>query len=187
MPVIPMNLTTRRFNNSGDRYVGRRRARDIFNRSTSRLLHRPIDGGRLALSLKSSTRYRDARVHGFCRRPHDKDQPRAVEMPGLWKAWKANNRLPPLSTSPLGISPQSRRDSHIPTAPAARPGGKVENQKQVSHFPTAPILISLNQSRATARLSPPSSVALCADSPTTSTNSVTFSREATRYLAALAP
>ena len=29
---------------------------------------------------------------------------------------------------------KSLRDSHIPTAPATR--GKVENQKQVSHFPT---------------------------------------------------
>ena len=25
---------------------------------------------------------------------------RAVEMPGLWKAWKAKSRLPPLSTAP---------------------------------------------------------------------------------------
>src|ERR1017187_9213668 len=101
---------------------------------------------------------------------------RAVEMPGLWKAWKAKSRLPPLSTSPLEISPKGgaiptfpqlrrrggvekrehkkkaspsfheplgnltkrRRDSHISTAPAARADGKVENQKQVSHFPTAP-------------------------------------------------
>ena len=30
-------------------------------------------------------------------------------------------------------------DSHIPTAPAGR--GKVENQKQVSHFPTCCFLI----------------------------------------------
>src|ERR1035441_2111375 len=100
-------------------------------------------------------------------------------MPGLWKAWKAKSRLPPLSTSPLEISPKGgavptfpqlrrggagggrrgkkktsppppsfheplgnlakrRRDSHISTAPAARADGKVENQKQVSHFPTAP-------------------------------------------------
>jgi hypothetical protein len=56
-------------------------------------------------------------------------------MPGLWKAWKAKGRLPPLSTSPLGIS---RRDSHIPTAPATKADGKVGNQKQVFHFPTAP-------------------------------------------------
>jgi len=59
----------------------------------------------------------------------------AVEMPGLWKAWKAKSRLPTLSTSPLEITPKGGRDSHIPTAPAKRPG-KVENQKEVSHFPT---------------------------------------------------
>src|SRR5919198_394307 len=36
---------------------------------------------------------------------------------------------------PLEISPKAR-DSHIPTA-RLRGDGKVENQKQVSHFPTA--------------------------------------------------
>jgi hypothetical protein len=54
----------------------------------------------------------------------------------------------------LGNLATSRRDSHIPTAPAARPGGKVENQKQVSHFPTAPILISLNQNSHSQTLTP---------------------------------
>src|ERR1022692_1702217 len=39
---------------------------------------------------------------------------------------------------PLGNLAQRRRDSHISTAPAARVDGKVENQKQISHFPTAP-------------------------------------------------
>jgi hypothetical protein len=38
---------------------------------------------------------------------------------------------------PLGNPAKRRRDSHISTAPAARADGKVENQKQVSHFPTA--------------------------------------------------
>ena len=38
-------------------------------------------------------------------------------MPGLWKAWKAKNRLLPLPTSPLEIPPKGRRDSHISTAP----------------------------------------------------------------------
>src|SRR5579875_3902440 len=54
-----------------------------------------------------------------------------MEMTGLWKAWKAQSRLPPLSTSPLGISPKG---GEIPTAPA-KWSGKVENQNQVSHFP----------------------------------------------------
>src|ERR1035441_9002579 len=78
---------------------------------------------------------------------------RAEEMAGLWKAWKAKKRLPPLSTSPLEIS-QTARDFHIPSTPAIRfshknltqktkgsltmGGGKVEIQRQDSHFPTAP-------------------------------------------------
>src|SRR6516165_1172278 len=49
----------------------------------------------------------------------------AVEMPGLWKAWKAKGRLPTLSTSPLEISPKG---GVISTAQAKR-SGKVENPK----------------------------------------------------------
>jgi hypothetical protein len=58
-------------------------------------------------------------------------------MAGLWKAWKAKDRLPTFH-EPLGNLARHRRDSHIPTAPATRADGKVENQRQVSHFPTAP-------------------------------------------------
>ena len=43
---------------------------------------------------------------------------------------------------PLGNLAKSRRDSHISTAPATRADGKVENQKQVFHFPTAPSSLS---------------------------------------------
>jgi len=78
---------------------------------------------------------------------------RAVEMPGLWKAWKAKGRLPTLSTSPLEISPkageiptfpQLRRVLHVSDRTAGRKesgsvgGGKVEIQNQDSHFSTAP-------------------------------------------------
>jgi hypothetical protein len=38
---------------------------------------------------------------------------------------------------PLGNLAKDRRDSHISTAPATKADGKVENQKQVFHFPTA--------------------------------------------------
>src|SRR2546423_5055963 len=38
---------------------------------------------------------------------------------------------------PLGNLAKRRRDSHISTAPTTKADGKVENQKQVSHFPTA--------------------------------------------------
>src|SRR6476646_4373128 len=69
-------------------------------------------------------------------------------MTGLWKVWKAKKRLPTLPTSPLEISPRNRRDSHIPTAPATEADGKVENQKQVSHFPTASISLSLKNKTA---------------------------------------
>jgi len=59
-----------------------------------------------------------------------------MEMPGLWKAWKAKRRLPPLSTSPLEISPKA---GEIPTFHSSgdEADGKVENQEQVFHFPTA--------------------------------------------------
>src|SRR6516165_2380001 len=41
---------------------------------------------------------------------------------------------------PLGNLAKSRRDSHISTAPTTRADGKVVNQKQVFHFPTAPTI-----------------------------------------------
>jgi len=45
----------------------------------------------------------------------------------------------PSSHEPLGNPTDNRRDSHIPTVPTTKADGKVENQKQVSHFPTATI------------------------------------------------
>jgi hypothetical protein len=42
---------------------------------------------------------------------------------------------------PLGNLAKRRRDSHIPTAPTTKADGKVENQNQVSHFPTASIFL----------------------------------------------
>ena|SRR2546426_12257249 len=57
---------------------------------------------------------------------------------------------------PLGNLAKRRRDSHISTAPTTRADGKVENQKQVSHFPTAPNSLSLRtkKTRAAGRASP---------------------------------
>jgi hypothetical protein len=51
-----------------------------------------------------------------------------------WKAWESKNRIPPLPTAPR----ESRHRREIPTFPPLprRRDGKVENQKQVSHFPT---------------------------------------------------
>src|ERR1039458_4414070 len=53
---------------------------------------------------------------------------------GSMESVEKQKQLFPSFHSPLGISPKAR-DSHIPTAWHA-PDGKVENQNQVSHFPT---------------------------------------------------
>jgi hypothetical protein len=58
-----------------------------------------------------------------------------VEMPGLWKAWKAKSRLPTLSTSPLEISPTA---GEIPTFPQRRRRGRMEKWKTKSRFSTFP-------------------------------------------------
>ena len=55
-------------------------------------------------------------------------------MPGLWKAWKAKNRLPTLSTSPLEISPNGGEISTIPQL--GRSG--LEKWKTKGRFPTFP-------------------------------------------------
>jgi hypothetical protein len=61
----------------------------------------------------------------------------------------------PLFPQPLGNLAKDRRDSHISTAPATKADGKVENQKQVSHFPTATNpLFSRRKTRAAGRASP---------------------------------
>src|SRR3954447_23257380 len=56
-------------------------------------------------------------------------------MAGLWKAWKAKGRLPPLSTSPLGTSPQP---GEIPTFPQFRRRGRMEKWETKSRFSTFP-------------------------------------------------
>ena len=56
---------------------------------------------------------------------------------GTVESVESQKQASPSSHEPLGNLAQRRRDSHISTAPAARADGKVENQKQVSHFPTA--------------------------------------------------
>src|SRR5215469_5001410 len=100
-------------------------------------------------------------------------------MPGLWKAWKAKGRLPTLSTSPLEISPKA---GEIPTFPQLRRRGRMENQKQVSHFPTAPSrYLKKPKNHGGEAIAPPAvAAALRAAAPKTSTSSVTFLSEATR-------
>ena len=58
-----------------------------------------------------------------------------MEMPGLWKEWKAKGRLPTLPTSPLEISP---KDGEIPTFPQLRRRRRMEKWKTKDRFSTFP-------------------------------------------------
>jgi hypothetical protein len=65
---------------------------------------------------------------------------------GAVESVESQKQASPSFHEPLGNLAKGRRDSHISTAPATRADAKVENHKQVSHFPTAPnYLISKNQ------------------------------------------
>src|SRR5215472_1591886 len=55
---------------------------------------------------------------------------------------------------PLGNLAKGGRDSHIPPAPTTRADGKVENPKQVFHFPTASVPIPEPITHAEGGLSP---------------------------------
>src|SRR6202521_5641247 len=74
----------------------------------------------------------------------------------LWK-WRGYGKRGkpragfPLFPQPLGNLAKGRRDSHISTAPATKADGKVENQKQVSHFPTATNPLSPGMKNRAAR------------------------------------
>jgi hypothetical protein len=82
-------------------------------------------------------------------------------MPGLWKAWKAKGRLPPLSTSPLEISP---KHGEIPTFPQFRRRGRMEKWKTKSTFPTFPpprtLSLKTRHTRPGRAYRPPSEAAL---------------------------
>jgi hypothetical protein len=56
---------------------------------------------------------------------------------GAVESVESQKQASPSFHEPLGNLANSGRDSHIPTAPATRADGKVENQEQVFHFPTA--------------------------------------------------
>jgi hypothetical protein len=75
---------------------------------------------------------------------------------GAVESVESQKQASPSLHEPLGNLAQRRRDSHISTAPATRADGKVENQKQVSHFPTAPhVYGDQEQNRAAGGLRPP--------------------------------
>jgi hypothetical protein len=75
-------------------------------------------------------------------------------MTGLWKEWKAKQQASHSSHEPLGNLAKNRRDFHIPTAPTTKADGKVENQNQVSHFPTASVLSLSRQKQGRGGLRP---------------------------------
>jgi hypothetical protein len=58
---------------------------------------------------------------------------------GAVESVESQKQASPSFHEPLGNLANSRRDSHIPTAPTAKADGKVENQEQVFHFPTATV------------------------------------------------
>ena len=68
---------------------------------------------------------------------------------------ESQKQASPSFHEPLGNLAKDRRDFHIPTAPTTA-DGKVENQEQVSHFPTASIpFYSRLQTQQQDGLSPP--------------------------------
>jgi len=75
-----------------------------------------------------------------------------MEMTGLWKPWKAKSRLPPVSTGPWKSRQEQARFPHFHSS-GDEADGKVENQEQVSHFPTA-ISLSQNENAGAGRASP---------------------------------
>jgi hypothetical protein len=64
---------------------------------------------------------------------------------------ESQRQASPSFHEPLGNLAKGGRDSHIPTASTMRADGKVENQKQVFHFPTASVPIPENQNTTRGR------------------------------------
>src|SRR5438128_9631015 len=64
----------------------------------------------------------------------NQDGKRAVEMAGLWKAWKAKSRLPPLSTAPWKSRQRQARFPHFHSSGDYA----VEKWKTKPRFPTFP-------------------------------------------------
>ena len=72
---------------------------------------------------------------------------------GAVESVESQKQASPSFHEPLGNLANSRRDSHISTAPVTKADGKVENQGQVSHFPTATVsLISKKKNQSAGGL-----------------------------------
>src|SRR5260370_33900130 len=68
---------------------------------------------------------------------------------GAVESVESQKQASPSFHEPLGNRAKRRRDSHISTAPTTRADGKVENQNQVCHFPTAPNLYTAEAQKPT--------------------------------------
>ena len=77
-------------------------------------------------------------------------RPKRCGNAGAVESVESQKQASPSFHEPLGNLANGRRDSHISTAPATRADGKVENQKQVFHFPTAPIPLSQEKTQKPA-------------------------------------
>ena len=77
---------------------------------------------------------------------------RAVEMPGLWKAWKAKSRLPPLSTAPWKSRQRQARFPHFHSSGDYA----VEKWKTKPRFPTFPPRSLMFENRTENRRASPS-------------------------------
>src|SRR5262249_39917385 len=71
---------------------------------------------------------------------------------------ESQNRASHPFHEPLGNLTKSSRESHISTAPATRADGKVGNQKQVFHFPTASVCLAQNKKPAQAGFAQPAAL-----------------------------
>jgi hypothetical protein len=75
---------------------------------------------------------------------------------GAVESVESQKQASPSFHEPLGNLANSRRDSHISTAPVTKADGKVENQEQVSHFSTATVsLMSEKKKQSAGGLRPP--------------------------------
>src|SRR5437762_5592178 len=76
--------------------------------------------------------------------PSGQNPKRAVEMAGLWKAWKAKGRLPPLSTAPWKSRQKQARFPHFHSSGDE---GGWKSGKPKAGFPLSHRLDSLSHKR----------------------------------------
>jgi len=76
-----------------------------------------------------------------------------VEMPGLWKAWKAKSRLPLFPRALGNLAKRPARFSHFHSS-GDEADGKVENQSRFPTFPPPRMYMDLRKKTGRGRASP---------------------------------